>query len=225
MAAKMDKNELNEPDKLQLFFISLRAFMEKHRTRIYAVAGGFLLLLILTTGWYLYQLNYESSAGKMFSLVVEGQLKAGSPTGEPAAIVGYKEIIAKYPRSQAANTALYKLANLYVVRKEFDLAIPTYEKFLSNASSDNDLVSLAYNGLGSCFEAKKDFSKALDHFEKGLKANAASSFETLHLGSIARAYEEMNNTAKALEYYKKALEKTADPMMSLYLKRKISLLG
>jgi hypothetical protein len=32
----------------------------------------------------------------------------------------------------------------------------------------------------------------------------------------------MNNMGKALEYYKKALSKTTDPSMELFLKRKIS---
>jgi tetratricopeptide (TPR) repeat protein len=225
MAAKMDKNELNEPDKLQLFFISLRAFIEKHRTRIYAATGGFILLFILASGWYLYQQNYESSADKHFFRIVDTKMKAGSPAGDEAAIAGYKEVIAQYPRSQAAITARYKLANLYVSRRQIDFAITTYEEFLAKADSDNDLVSLAYNGLGYCFESKKAFDKALVQYEKALKTSGAASFEALHLESIARAHEEMKNFPKAVEFYKKALEKTSDPMMGLYLKRKMALLG
>lgn len=225
MAAKMDKNELNEPDKLQLFFISLRAFMEKHRTRIYLAAGGFLLIFILVSGWYLYQQNYESKADKQFFNVVDTKMKAGSSAGDGVAIAGYKDVIAQYPRSHAAITARYKLANLYVGRKQTDLAIPMYEEFLAKADSDNDLVSLAYNGLGYCFESNKDFDKALIQYEKAIKASGAASFEALYLGSIARVYEEMKNIPKAVEFYKKALEKTSDPMTGLYLKRKLALLG
>jgi tetratricopeptide (TPR) repeat protein len=112
-----------------------------------------------------------------------------------------------------------------VGRKQFDLAITMYEEFLTKADADNDLVSLAYNGLGYCFEANNAFDKALVQYEKALKAGGAASFEALHLGSIARVYEEMKNFPKAAEFYKKALEKTTDPMMGLYLKRKLALLG
>ena len=45
MATKIDKKELEEPDKLQFFFLRIRAFVEKHRTRIYAGAGIFLLIM------------------------------------------------------------------------------------------------------------------------------------------------------------------------------------
>jgi len=43
--------------------------------------------------------------------------------------------------------------------------------------------------------------------------------------NIARIHEEMNDRGKALEYYRKALEKTKDPSASMILKRKIAQLG
>lgn len=225
MTTKLDKNELNEPDKLQLFFLSLQTFVNTHKTRIMMTTGFFILVFVLASGWYLYQRHNESSAQKMFFAIADAHMKAGSPASDEVAITGFKEVIAKYPRSQASLSARYKLANLYAVRKEWDFAIATYQDYLSQADSGNELMSLAYNGLGACFEAKKEYDKALNQFEKALHANGASSFESLHFGSIARVHEEMNNNTKAVEFYKKALEKTSDPMMTLYLKRKIALLG
>ena len=58
-----------------------------------------------------------------------------------------------------------------------------------------------------------------------MKTNTASSFEALNYTSMARVHESMNSYAKAVEFYRKALEKTTDPLMTLYLKRKISNLG
>ena len=58
-----------------------------------------------------------------------------------------------------------------------------------------------------------------------MKTRTGSSFEAMNYGSIARVYEAMNNPAKAVEFYRKALGKTTDPLMTLYLKRKISILG
>jgi hypothetical protein len=42
---------------------------------------------------------------------------------------------------------------------------------------------------------------------------------------MARVYEAMNSPAKAAEYFRKALVKTKDPVMTIYLKRKIANLG
>jgi tetratricopeptide (TPR) repeat protein len=232
MATKIDKKELEEPDKLQFFFLSVRAFVEKHRMRIYAGAGFSLLIILLAGGWYLYQLNYETSAGKLYNRVIDAAAKAGPPSGDAAAIPrdtaaiqGYKELITQYPRSDAAVTAYYRLGNLYFSRQEFDAAIVAYQEFLKKAPPQSDLVTLANSGLGNCQEAKKDFNKALESYEKAMKTNTASSFEALNYSNIARVYEALNNPAKAAEFYRKALGKTTDPLMTLYLKRKISILG
>ena len=199
--------------------------MEKHRIRLYAGAGIFILILMLAGGWYFYQLNYETGAEKMYSKVFDTAQKAGSPAGDPAAIKGYKDLIPKYPRSRAAITAHYRLGNLYFGRHEIDAAILAYQDFLNKAHADSDLVTLAYNGLGACHEVKKDFNKALEYIEIAMKTNTASSFEALNYTSMARVHESMNNPAKAVEFYRKALGKTTDPLMTLYLKRKISNLG
>lgn len=225
MTAKIDKKDLTEPDKLQLFFLSIRTFMETHRTRIYAGAGLFFLIVLLAGGWYLYRLNYETSAGKIYNSVSEAAAKAEPPSGDAAAIRGYKDLITQYPRSQAAVTAYYRLGNLYFSRREFDAAIGAYDEFLKKNPPQSDLTTLAYSGLGACHEAKKDFNKALESYEKAMKTNTASSFEALNFSNIARIHEAMRHTSKAADYYRKALGKTTDPLMMLYLKRKISILG
>jgi tetratricopeptide (TPR) repeat protein len=225
MATKIDKKELMEPDKLQLFFLSVRAFVEKHRTRIYAGVGIFLLIILLAGGWYVYQVNYETSAGKLYNRVFDTAAKADPASGNTGAIQGYKDLITRYPRSDAAITAYYRLGNLYFNRQEFDSAIVAYQEFLKNAPPQSDLITLANNGIGNCQEAKKDFNKALESYEKAMKTNTASSFEALNYSNIARIYEELNNPAKAAEFYRKALGKTTDALMTLYLKRKISILG
>jgi tetratricopeptide (TPR) repeat protein len=225
MAVKIDKKELTEPDTLQLFFYRVRMFAKKNRNRIYAGTGLFLLIAVIAGGWYLYRLNYETSAGNTYARVLESAMKAGFPAGGAETIKGYKDLIARYPRSRAAITAYYRLGNLYFGRREVDAAIGAYQDFLDRAGDGSDLVTLAYNSLGSCYELKNDFNKALDSYEKAMKTKTALSFELLNYRNIARVYEAMNNAAKAAEYYRKALEKTTDPLMTLYLKRKISLLG
>lgn len=225
MGKKINMKQLNEPDKLQLFFLSARAFTERHKTRIYAGTGIFFFILVLIGGWHLYRLNYEKSAGKIYSKIFETAQKAGSPDGDQAAIKEYKDLIIQYPQSRAAVVARYRLGHLYFGRYEIDEAILAYKGFLKESPPDNDLVTLAYNALGACHEAKKDFKEALESLENAMKSPTASSFEALNYISIARVHEAMKNPEKAVEFYRKALGKTTDPLTTLYLKRKISILG
>jgi tetratricopeptide (TPR) repeat protein len=225
MGKKIDKKELNEPDKLQLFFLSVRSFIEQHKNRIYAGTGIFLFILVMICGWYLYRFNYEKNAGKIFSKIIETAQKVESSDGDQAAIKGYKDLIAQYPRSRAAVLARFRLGNIYFSRHEIDTAILAYKDFLNKSPADNDLVTLAYNALGASHEAKKNFKEAIESFENAMKTNTASSFESLNYISIARIHEAMNSPEKAVEFYRKALGKTTDPLTTLFLKRKISILG
>jgi tetratricopeptide (TPR) repeat protein len=152
---------------------------------------------------------------------------SGAPTGRQRrteSIEGYKRFHAHYPRSDAACWPItdgQPLCGPEGIRPGHT----GHEAFLDKAKGSGDLVSLAYGGLGSCFEAKKDYEKALTQYELARKADKSLALEGLHLSSIARVYEGMNNAGKAAEYYKQALDKTKDPMMELYLKRKLALLG
>lgn len=225
MVAKIDKRELKEPDKLQLFFLHCREFVERNRKMIYTGAGVFILALVIISSWYFYQLNYQAGADKLYSKIFESTLKPGTSNRDASVIKGYTDLIAQYPRSRSAIIARYQLGNLYRDRHEIDAAINAYQEFLDRASKDDDLTALSYSGLGLCYEEKKDFVKALHAYEKSMSLSAATPFEALNYGNIARVYELMNNPSKASEYYRKALEKTTDPLMTLYLKRKIAFLG
>ncbi|HBL53431.1 MAG TPA: hypothetical protein DDZ34_05235, partial [Syntrophaceae bacterium] len=74
------------------------------------------------------------------------------------------------------------------------------------------------------YEVKKDFKESLKYFEQAQKAYH-TGFEMMGLRNVARAYEALNDKEKALEYYKKALEKTTEPAASIFIKRKISSLS
>jgi tetratricopeptide (TPR) repeat protein len=224
MAKKIDKKQLDEPDKLQLLFLSARAFMEKHRTRIYAGTGIFFFILVMIGGWRLYGFNYEKSAGKIYSKIFETAQKAESPDADQTAIKEYKDLIVQYPRSRAAVLARYRLGNLYFSRHEIDAAILAYKDFLNESPADSDLVTLAYNALGASHEVKKNFKESLEAFENAMKTNTSASFESLNYINVARVHEAMNSPEKAIEFYRKALGKTTDPLTTLYLKRKISVL-
>jgi len=225
MVTKIEKKELMEPDKLQTIFLNIRSFAEHYRTQIFIGTGVFVLMILLSGGWFLYNLNYETSAAKLYNHVMDTAGKSASPNADVTSLQGYKDLITRYPKSDAALTAYYRLANIYFSRREFDAAIGAYQEYLKRVDPKDDLITLSYNGLGACHEEKKDFNRALEYYEKAIKTNTASSFEVMNYSNIARVYEALNNSAKALEYYRKAQLKATDPLMTIYLKRKIAILG
>ncbi len=220
MTGKITKQELKEPDKLQVMLSGVMAYLVGNKKKFYIAGAVFVAVLLVAGGWYLYDLDIEKSAQKIYARSF--YMAAGDSTNAAGV---YKEVLAKYPRSRAAALANYRLAGLYYQQKDFDASIRHYEAFLQQAPDQSDLKTIAYMGLGHCHEAKKDFKNALGAFEKAAGSKSGQVFGGLNNQNIARIYEAMDDRAKALEYYQKALTNNTDPIVELLLKRKIAALS
>ncbi|MDD4356344.1 MAG: tetratricopeptide repeat protein [Smithellaceae bacterium] len=226
MSEKLSKKDLKSPDAFQSTFESLGDYIAEHQTRVIVTASALLFAVILVMGIYFYWSHYSTSALKIYSKAQGNMLKSEeNQDNVDEKIKLYKELIEKYPYSWSGRMANYHLGNIYYNKGEIDQAINSYKKFVGKTGSDKTGVKfLALTSLGYAYEMKKDFNQALKSFEQAQNVYHAG-FEVIGLRNIARAYEELNNKEKALEYYKKALEKTTEPAASILIRRKISTLN
>jgi len=222
---RVTKKELQEPDFLQEYFSRIVQYAQENRKVIAIVSFSFLGTILIATGWFLFRMNYENNAHRMYLKTYNHYLQVRSAVRETEAIKGYQELLKTYPSSRAAQIALYRLGNLYFQSKLYDEAMQAYRNFIDKSSSDGELIVLAWSGLGYCQEAKKDYAGALASFEKALKMKSGVLFEGILYRDVARSYEQMNDMKNALEFYRKALSVTNDPSMTMILKQKISMLS
>ena len=225
MAGKVSKKELKAPDFLQVQFGKLMTFLYRHRSKAYLFLALILFLIAATAGWYLYRMNYEKSALKIYNQVEMLKLKNNNEGDNAKIIDGFRNVAVKYPDSRASLHAYYQLGNLYLNMNQIDLSMRAYDEFIKRAPENNYLKIFAYMGKGYCYEAKKDLKKALLSFETALKISEGKNFQGQIYRDMGRIYEEMNDTGKSLEYYRKSLEKTNDPTMEIIIKRKIASLS
>jgi predicted negative regulator of RcsB-dependent stress response len=226
MAAKLSKKELERPDAFQSSMERLTDYIAVNKTRVYVVGAAIGLAIIIAIGIYFYWSNYQTSALGLYAKAHDNMIKNGDkPEAAKESIPLFKELIDKYPRSWSAKTAWYNLGNIYYNQGDIDNAIGAYKNYISATATDNAGIRfLAMTSLGYCYESKKDFATALNYFEQAQKTNN-SGFEAIGYRNIARIYEQMNNKKKALESYQNALQKTTDPAMTLFIKRKIAVLN
>ena len=228
VAAKIDKKDLEQPDVFQEAFGKFLDFARENRQKLYVAVGVLALVIVLGAGYLFYTASYEKDAAKLYFDARLKVMKADPmETGAagPMAARALSEVIEKYPSSDAAQDARYELGNLYFVMNEFDKSIQVYKAFIDSASKKDIRTVFARFGIGYDYEAKKEYDKALESFNQVVDSKPGNVFEGLSYRNIARIYEEMNDNGKALDYYKKALEKTKDPSASSLLKRKIAQLG
>lgn len=221
MADKLSKIELEEPDKLQVFYEEFLDYASKNRTKLAIIAAAVVAVILIIGGWFIYDRHYEKKADELYWSAFPLE-KSDDARGVDAAVKTYGDLLAQYPRSDAAVFASYRLGNLFFKAGKFDEAIGFYNGFLDKASGNNDLKTLVLSALGAAYEGKKDLKKALEYYEKAIVTPADNGFVGLNYQNAGRIYEEMKNKAKALEYYKKALAITVDPAAEILIKRKIA---
>lgn len=228
VAAKMDKKDLEQPDAFQEIVGKVMAYARENRQKLYAAAGALALVIVLGAGYFFYSAHTESEAARLYFEARMKLMRAdpmGTGLADPEAAKAFESVVEKYPSSDAAQGARYELGNLYFTAGEFDRSIQVYRLFIDKAPGKDIRTVYAWFGIGYAYEAKKEYDKALEAFTRVVDSKPGNVHEGLSYRNIARIYEEMNDRGKALEFYKKALEKTKDPAASLLLKRKIAQLG
>jgi len=225
MAAKLSKKELEGPDAFQSTMEIIADYISENQTRFYAIVVAVIAAAVIAFGIYMYWSSYQSSAREMYAKAQNIARNISTPDDARANIKVYQELINKYPHSWSARVSYYHLGNIYYNLGEIDNAITEYKKFISSTRSDTAGIKfLVLASLGYCYEAKKDLKVALEYFEKAQKSDNVG-FESIGFRNIARIYEQLNDKKNALENYKNALQKTTDPSMTIFIKRKISSLS
>jgi len=228
VAAKIDKKDLEQPDAFQEAVGKVMTYARENRQKLYAASGALALVIVLGVGYFFYSAHTESEAAKLY---FEAQMKVlradpmGMGLSEPEAAKAFEGVVEKYPSSDAAQGARYELGNLYFAAGDYDRSIQVYRAFVDKASGKDIRTVYAWFGIGYAYEAKREYDKALEAFNRVADSKPGNVHEGISYRNIARIYEEMNDREKALDFYRKALEKTKDPTASSLLKRKIAQLG
>ena len=226
MISKTSKQEILEPDKLQILLDKIREFILDHKREIAVAVIAVLGIAAAIGGWAYYRQSRENEAMNLYNRAVMSVTRPAMMNQEVTAIVQpFKEVTEKYPGTEAAALSRYRIGNAYLNANRFDDALPAFREFLKERGGDTELSVLAYNSLGNCYQGKKDYQNALVNYERALKLRSGSPFAGDILANMARNFEAQNDRNKAREMYEKALEKIRDPAMKLLISRKIAMLG
>ena len=229
MAANLTKKELEQPDEFHTIGWKAMQYISEHRNKFYIAGVVALAIIILFMGWYFYRLNYENKAERMYSSTYYSYSLPGNSSDMKDAYLKatlmYENLVKEYPNSRAATRSFYNMGNVYFNIGETEKSIEAYKTFLKRSRKNNILIALTYYGLGYCYEKNKDYDNALKSFEDSNNGIKGTQFESINYANIARIYEKMGKQKEALEFYRKAVEKTNDPLMQMMVKSRIAALS
>lgn len=110
---------------------------------------------------------------------------------------GFLGILNKYPLTRVANISNYYAGLCYYNLSNYNHAIKTWNKFITN---DDITPSLKYGMIGDAFEKLNNNHEALKYYKKAAK-NASFFSIPVYYYKIGLIYYFMNENKKALYYF------------------------
>ena len=218
------KKLLKEPDEFVSTTAKVLQFLRGHQRQmtLYGVAG--LAMVAAGVAGYLYIHFQERKAlaiqQQAFQLYQEAFRKPANAEGEKEnyrkALEKFREALSARSFGKVAQVSQVYIGNCHYALKEYDQAIAAYTGCLNGP-----FQSMGRNGLGYCYEAKGDYAKALQNYQKNAEENG-SPYQGEGMLGVARCYEAQNQKQKALEGYQKALAKNPKSPMAGFIQWKIS---
>jgi len=217
------KKLLKEPDEFISTTATVLQFLREHRRKMTLYAVVAIALAAAGLGGHAYFRWQQGKAQviqqQAFKLYQETSSKAGNPQGDKEnfkkALEKFQEALAVYSWGSVGQVSQIYMGHCFYGMKEYDQAIAAYSRCL-----DGSFRSLALNGLGYCYEAKGDYAKAAENYQKVAEGDDKLYQEESML-DLARCYEALKQKDKALEVYQKALAKNPKSRMASFIQWKI----
>jgi len=218
------KQLLKEPDEFITTTGKVIRFFRENQKQV--TLGGIILGAVLAAGILGYS-YFHWEEGKALAVQQQGlqiyqEAFAGAGNPDKAketfkkALEKFQEAYKIYGRGTVGQISQIYVGNCHYALMEWDAAIQAYAQCL-----DGPFRSVAAQSLGYCYEAKGEFAKALENFQRNADGEAGAYQEEGLLG-VARCYEALNQKPKALETYQKALAKNPKSNMVDFLQWKVS---
>jgi len=218
------KQLLNEPDEFITTTGRIIHFLQDNRRQ--AALYGIIVLAVLVAVFLGYSyLRWEEGKAQAIQqqglqIYQEALSGAGNTEKEKEAfkkaLEKFKEAYGVYGRGTIGQISQIYIGNCHYGLKEYDAAIQAYSQGL-----EGPFRAVAAQSLGYCYEAKGEFAKALENFQKNAEGQVSVYQEEGLLG-VARCYEALNQKPKALETYQKALTKNPKSKMAEFMQWKVS---
>jgi tetratricopeptide (TPR) repeat protein len=217
------KKLLKEPDEFITTTGKVIKFLQENRRQI--TVYGIIAAAVIAAGILVYT-YFHWQEGKALTIQQQGlqmYQEAYSQTGNiekekenfKKALEKFKEAWGVYPRGNTGQISQIYIGNCHYAVQEFDAAIQAFSLCL-----EGPFRYIAAQSAGYCYEAKGDYAKAIENFQRNAEGNPNPYQEEGLLG-VARCYEALNQKPKALETYQKALSKNPNSKMAEFIQWKV----
>ena len=217
------KKLLKEPDEFISTTTKIIQFLREHNRQMLLYGVIVLAGVVGVFGFFYYLSRQQGRAlvvqQEAFQLYQETFRQGGSPEKEKdqyrKSLEKFKEALSVSGRGSVGEVSRIYVGHCHYSLQEYDQAIAAYVLCL-----EGPFRAMALNGLGYCYEAKGDYSKAMENYQKNME-ESLSPYQMEDTLAVARCYEALKQKEKALEVYQKALAKNPSPNITEFIQWKI----
>lgn len=198
-------------------------FVQKH---LRYITVGIIFIFLFVAGFLVWKyLNDKKEDQAMIGYfqaykVYEESVKKDQSLEQPLQL--FQSVAEKYQGTSAEALSLFYTGNCQFAMKKYDKAIASYNNFLKALPAKTNLVLIACDSLGYCYEEKKDFNNAIKFFKKTITPHPGLG-ESGCL-NIARCYESLGDKENSLAFYNKVVVEYPNSSRINFVREKIRLL-
>jgi len=206
MAKKLSRKDLlNSPDEFMTFSDRAVAFVKDHARQfeLVGIALAVLCVVYLGISWYMGYMDKkgQEAYNKAFHAMRQAEAGVEKAQDPKAPVELFQEVVRENGMSKVSDLALPQLAYLKFQEGDIDEAIGLYREFLEEIPEGSIYGSMARLALVSCYEAKKDYEKAIEELQPMVRTDDAFLREQA-LVALVRMHTLSGNPEEA----EKALE-------------------
>jgi len=201
---KISKKVIKE-DTLVTTYFKAQVWYDENRRRVSTVAG---VVAVIAVALWFYSNNVRANndrattdLAKVYSFYDNGQYQIAINGIPERNINGLQSIVDNYGSTKSGNLAKFYLANAYYNTQNYDKALDYFSDFSGSGNSLVDNSAIA--GIGACYEAKGNFKKAAENYEKAALKNTDDPNAADNLVNAARNFGRSGDKDRAVELLKK----------------------
>ncbi len=225
LAKKLRRKDLRQPDEFVTTTMKIGQWVRQN-LRLVAFVSGTLVVVVIVTAvvveWS--RSSRIESSSSLWVALNKGTAPVVGPDDEEeipeevehfesrearakAATEVFTKVLEEHGDSTAGRAARLGLAATKYSLGEYAEARSLYEDFLSNVDDLDIYKAVALEGAGFCYEALKNYDKALDYFRRLEKVDDGNhqDLAKYHQGRIL---EQMNKQAEAAELYRNIVRRS-----------------
>ena len=183
-------------------------------------------------GW-VYVENKDSKTAQLMEYeasltLLDAQLYSEDPDAQKealqAAISQFQEIIQKFPRTNSASIARYKIGNSYSAIGEYKNAIESYEAFMKKDGSGNGIAPLVAQRMGYAY-LKLGKTEESEKYFKMVTPKSKAYNRDVSLLELAQITERKGEKEEALSKYQEIIDQFSSSPIASEARGKIKALG